>query len=121
MTQTDTDMRSTEQPSTEQAKAESKKAARLFDLRRLIGGLFLLYGVMLVVAGLFSSSADERKAQGVNINLWTGLGMFAVGAFFAIWAFTRPLELEPQEREEPQTTAPPRQAGRTQEHAASTT
>ena len=78
---------------TEEAEAESR-AANLFDLRRLIGGLFLLYGVMLMVASAFTSSADTAKAQGVNINLWTGLGMFALGAFFAVWAFARPLHLD---------------------------
>jgi hypothetical protein len=77
---------------TEQAESESR-AANLFDLRRLIGGLFLLYGVMLMVSSAFTSGADLRKAQGVNINLWTGLGMFALGAFFAVWAILRPLHV----------------------------
>ena len=37
------------------ADAPKSAAARLFDIRSLIGGLFLLYGIMLTVAG-FSTS-----------------------------------------------------------------
>ena len=33
------------------AEAPQSAAAKLFDLRVLIGGLFLVYGVMLTVAG----------------------------------------------------------------------
>ena len=39
----------------EQAELDAQraaKAARLFDIRRLIGGLFLIYGVILVVLGV---------------------------------------------------------------------
>jgi hypothetical protein len=54
--------------------------ARLFDVRRVIGGLFVLYGVIVTVAGLLDSPAAIEKAQGVRVNLWTGLGMLALGA-----------------------------------------
>jgi len=70
-------------------------AARLFDIRLLIGGLFLLYGVMLTVAGLFTSSAERAKAAGININLWLGLAMLVVGALFVLWLRLRPLKIEP--------------------------
>lgn len=60
-------------------------ASKLFDLRLLIGGLFVLYGVMLTVAGFFTNSADLAKAQGININRWLGLGMLAVGVLFLLW------------------------------------
>ncbi|MGW0485666.1 MULTISPECIES: hypothetical protein [Nonomuraea] len=46
------------------------------DIRLVIGGLFLVYGVILVVAGLFGSP----------INLWTGLALAAFGAAFVIWS-----------------------------------
>ena len=70
-------------------------AARLFDIRLLIGGLFLLYGVMLTVAGLFTSSQERAKAAGININLWLGLSMLVIGAFFVLWLRLRPLKIEP--------------------------
>ncbi|MFF8846694.1 hypothetical protein ACF08N_28930 [Streptomyces sp. NPDC015127] len=69
---------------------KSATAARLFDIRRIIGGLFTVYGVIVTIAGLFASDADLKKAQGVNINLWTGLGMFALGLFFLLWLTLRP-------------------------------
>jgi len=35
----------------------------------------VLYGVIVTIAGLTDDDAAIDKAQGVNINLWTGLGM----------------------------------------------
>jgi hypothetical protein len=79
----------------------SRRAADLFDVRRFIGGLFVLYGLILFVLGIGASDAEVEKAAGVNVNLWTGLAMLIVGALFLAWAFTRPLadELE-EERDE---------------------
>jgi hypothetical protein len=82
------------------AETPQSAAAKLFDLRVLIGGLFLLYGVMLTVAGFFTSSKELKKASQININLWMGIGMLVVGAFFAAWWRLRPLR-----REEPQPDA----------------
>ena len=67
------------------------KAARLFDIRRLIGGLFLIYGLILVVLGLGESDKSIAKSADINVNLWAGLGMLAVSAFFIAWALLRPL------------------------------
>jgi len=67
------------------------KAANLFDLRRIIGGLFVVYGILLTVLGLFDSQEEIDKAAGVNINLWAGLGMLVAGLLFITWALTRPL------------------------------
>jgi hypothetical protein len=77
----------------EKAEQESRaaRAANLFDVRRFIGGLFLLYGLILFILGIGASDADVEKAAGVNINLWTGLAMLVVGAIFLAWAFARPL------------------------------
>ncbi|MET8408991.1 hypothetical protein ABZV34_13040 [Streptomyces sp. NPDC005195] len=69
---------------------KSATAARLFDIRRIIGGLFVVYGVIVTVAGLTASDADRTKTQGININLWTGLGMLALGLFFLAWLWLRP-------------------------------
>ena len=66
--------------------------AGLFDLRLVIGMLFAIYGVVLVVVGLgFTDEADLAKADGLNINLWTGVGMIALAALFAAWATLRPV------------------------------
>jgi hypothetical protein len=76
------------------------QAANLFDLRRIIGGLFLLYGIVLTLLGIFDSSAEIAKAAGVRINLWAGLGMIAFAAFMIGWAMLRPLGREMAEAEE---------------------
>jgi hypothetical protein len=67
------------------------RGARLFDIRRLIGALFVVYGIVLVVVGLTDSKANIAKASGVHINLWTGLGMLIFGILMLIWAFGRPV------------------------------
>ena len=65
-------------------------AARLFDVRRVIGGLFVVYGVIVTTIGLFDTTEELDKAQGVRINLWTGLGMLALGGLFLLWQWWRP-------------------------------
>ncbi|GAA2100407.1 hypothetical protein [Actinomadura alba] len=62
----------------------------LSEIRVIIGALFCVYGVIVGVAGLFDSKAELDKAQGVNINLWTGLAMLVFGAAFLLWAYLRP-------------------------------
>ena len=77
----------------EQAETDAQraaKAARLFDIRRLIGGLFLIYGVILVVLGLGESDASIAKSADININLYAGLGMLIMSACFIAWALWRP-------------------------------
>jgi hypothetical protein len=46
------------------------------DIRVVIGGLFFVYGVILIVAG----------AVGEAVNLWTGLVMAVFGGAFLLWA-----------------------------------
>jgi hypothetical protein len=70
------------------------RAADLFDIRRIIGGLFLLYGITLFVLGLGASDEDLRRAEGVNVNLLVGLIMIAMAALFIGWALWRPLGRE---------------------------
>ncbi len=66
----------------------------IFDLRRIIGGLFVFYGMLLTVLGLFDSQEEIDKAAGVNINLWAGLGMLVFSLLMILWALTRPLSEE---------------------------
>jgi xanthine/uracil/vitamin C permease (AzgA family) len=70
------------------------RSSRLFDLRLIIGGIFAVYGVVLIIAGLADSSAEIDKAAGIRINLWVGIGMLIVGAIFLAWARLRPVRLE---------------------------
>ena len=70
----------------------ARKAANRFDIRRIIGGVFLVYGLILGVVGIIGSDAVKNKAAGVNVNLWTGLAMLVVGAMMVAWALLRPVE-----------------------------
>ncbi|WP_217550858.1 hypothetical protein [Streptomyces sp. GbtcB6] len=71
-------------------EGKSATAARIFDLRRIIGGLFVLYGIIVTITGITDSQAEIDKAQGININLWTGIGMLLLGVFFLVWLWVRP-------------------------------
>ena len=93
-------------PTSADADADAPKsaAARLFDIRLLIGGLFTLYGVMLTIAGFFTSSAARAKAANININLWLGIGMLILGVLFLIWQRVNPLHVRTAERSEDGST-----------------
>ncbi|KOV62696.1 hypothetical protein [Streptomyces sp. MMG1121] len=81
-------------------ESKSATAARIFDLRRIIGGLFVLYGVIVTITGITDSRAAIDKAQGVNINLWTGMGMLLLGIFFLAWLKLRPTAPQPLPQED---------------------
>jgi hypothetical protein len=98
------------EPATEPRRARVAKAANLFDLRRIIGGVFVGYGLLLTILGLFDSQQEIDKAAGVNINLWAGLGMLVFGILMITWALTRPLSEElghAEEGEGPMDAPPP--------------
>ncbi len=80
-----------------QDEARAAKVANRFDIRRLIGGLFLLYGAILLVLGIVGSHAVKTKAAGINIDLWTGIGMLVFGALMVFWALSKPVMPEPEE------------------------
>src|SRR5881275_1247778 len=65
---------------TEEEELRTARIANRFDIRRIIGGLFLLYGVILVVVGIVGSDQVKTKAAGINVNLWTGISMLVFGA-----------------------------------------
>jgi hypothetical protein len=78
-------------------EVKAARAANRFDIRRIIGALFCLYGVVLVVTGVVGSHTVKTKADGVNIDLWTGLAMLLVGVLMIVWALTRPVVPEPEQ------------------------
>ncbi|MFD7656594.1 hypothetical protein ACFV4N_21700 [Actinosynnema sp. NPDC059797] len=72
--------------------------AGLFDLRLVIAMLFAIYGAVVLVVGLgFTDESDLARADGLNINLWSGVGMLALAAAFAAWAFLRPVIVPDEE------------------------
>jgi hypothetical protein len=87
-------------PSSGETDVDEAAAARIanrFDIRRIIGGLFVLYGVILVITGAVGSDEVKNKAAGINIDAWTGVGMFVVGVLMIVWALARPVAPEPRE------------------------
>jgi predicted phage tail protein len=66
-------------------------ASKLFDIRFMIGGLFTVYGLLLIGYSFFMTPAEIQKAAGININLWMGLGMLLLGIFFLVWVRLAPL------------------------------
>ena len=78
-------------------EAKAARAANLFDIRRIIGGLFVLYSLILVVTGIVGSHGVKNKAAGINIDLYTGIAMLVVGILMIVWALARPVQPEPPE------------------------
>jgi hypothetical protein len=85
----------------EQAQAASS-SKRPFDIRKVIGGLFVLYGVVVLIAGIVDGEDAKKQAAGIDINLWAGAAMLLLGAFFLIWMALNPLAAvaEPNEPED---------------------
>jgi hypothetical protein len=84
-------------PARSEEEAQAAKTANRFDIRRLIGALFLVYGLILVIVGLVGSHAVKTKAAGINVDLWTGLGMLVFGALMLFWALAKPVVPDPPE------------------------
>ena len=77
------------------------RATNLLDIRRIIGGLLGVYGVILLLAGILGSDAERNKAAGLNINLYVGIALIVASALFWFWALSRPLTEELKEAERP--------------------
>ena len=67
-----------------------RHTAGAFDIRNFIGVLIGIYGVILVLMGIFGDP-DLEKTGGVNANLWAGLVMVVGAAAFMVWARLRPI------------------------------
>ena len=87
----------TQREISDEEEVEAARAANRFDIRRLIGGVFTVYGLILVALGIFGSETVKNKANGSNVDLWTGLGMLVFAALMIFWALSRPTMPEPPE------------------------
>lgn len=88
----------------------TRRTAGAFDVRNIIGALLSLYGVILLLMGLFGdtepASPEAPAGNGdVNANLWAGLALLAVGLCFVAWWRLRPIvvagPVEPADGERP--------------------
>lgn len=81
--------------------------AGLFDIRVIIGLLLGLYGIVLVLVGIFGSTAEKTKADGMNINLYAGIGMVVVALVFFAWTKARPIVVPDDPADIERADAPP--------------
>lgn len=49
------------------------------DVRVPIGGMFSLFGIILVVYGLVSGEEIYQRSLGINVNLWWGIVLLLFG------------------------------------------
>lgn len=77
--------------SSSSSSSGEKHTAGAFDIRYIIAALIGIYGIVLVLLGLFNATDTElQRADGMNVNLWAGLGMIVVALIFAAWAKAKP-------------------------------
>jgi hypothetical protein len=82
-----------------------------FDVRTVIAALMVVYGVVLFAMGLFGTTDDDlARADGVNVNLWTGVGLLAGALVFYGWSKWRPVKVpvSSQSPTDPSDTDQPR-------------
>lgn len=83
----------------------TQHTAGVYDIRNIIGGLIGVYGIILVIMGLFGDQ-ELDKTGGVNANLWAGLVMLVIGVAFVAWALLRPVKVpEHADRDQPESGA----------------
>ena len=49
------------------------------DVRIPIGGMFSIFGIVLIVYGLLSDPAIYQRSLGINVNLWWGFVLLVFG------------------------------------------
>jgi hypothetical protein len=66
------------------------------DIKIPIGLMFTILGLLLTIFGLATGGNAElySRSLGININLWTGLVMLAVGVLMLATVKRKPLKKE---------------------------
>lgn len=79
---------------TEEQKNELVRHTRRTDLRRVIGALFVVYGVLTTFMGIIDPTTDTAKSGGLHINLWSGIAMLVAAGLFFLWDRLAPVPAE---------------------------
>jgi hypothetical protein len=69
-----------------------KHNAGAFDIRNVIGVLMGVYGIILLLMGIFADPETD-KTGGINANLWAGVMLTVVGVVFVSWSRLRPIKV----------------------------
>lgn len=58
----------------------------MIDIKYPIGLMFLILGILLTIYGLgtMSDTAMYQKSAGINMNLWSGIGMMVFGGIMLL-------------------------------------
>jgi hypothetical protein len=80
-------------PEEHPGESNTELIAKLLDIRSFVGFLFVLFGVIVTIVGLGASEEDIAKATNLNLALWIGPIMLAMGIFFLAWLLIRPPEI----------------------------
>jgi hypothetical protein len=74
------------------------------DIRVPVGAIFAIYGILLVAYGVASGDVEARHMiNGLNVNIWAGIGMLVFGCVFLFLA-----RRSPQVPRSTADTSPPR-------------
>jgi uncharacterized membrane protein len=84
-----------------QTEGNTRHTAGAFDIRTFIAGLMGIYGVVLVLTGIFGAdkTTDGSKTAG-NVNLWVGICLIIFAAAMQGWALWRPTVIDEKQLEE---------------------
>jgi drug/metabolite transporter (DMT)-like permease len=66
-----------------------RHTAGAFDIRNVIGALLGIYGIVLLVLGIFSDDSGENTGD-LHANVWAGIALIVVAIAFIAWARVRP-------------------------------
>jgi hypothetical protein len=88
---------------------ETRHTAGAFDIRTFIAALMGIYGVILVLTGIFGGNqTTSGKAEG-NPNLYVGIALLVFASAMQGWAMLRPTVVDEAElaREKHDQDGPP--------------
>jgi hypothetical protein len=57
------------------------------DVRWPIGGMFTIFGAILMAYGVLSNPGIYERSLGINVNLWWGLVLLVFGVLMLLFAY----------------------------------
>ncbi|RLV49629.1 hypothetical protein D9V37_06835 [Nocardioides mangrovicus] len=87
---------------------DNRHTAGAFDVRTFIAALMGVFGVVLVLTGIFGGNETTigTKADG-NPNLWVGIALLVFAAVMQGWAMARPTIVDEEQLARDEQEGPP--------------